>query len=198
MSPIGLKVGKALGSQENWIIILVAFALGLVTILCEPAVHVLTTQIEEISDGQLKRGTVLATLSIGVGIAIMLSMIRTLFQFSIMYYIIPGYLIALILMFFIPDIYTAIAFDSGGTASGPMAVSFMLPVIIGVYSNKNGLDEGVEFYQDCFGAVALIALTPILAIEVLGVAYQFKQIAALRSIREEISDSRSAEIIHFN
>ena len=198
MSPIGLKVGIALGVQENWIIILIAFALGLVTILCEPAVHVLTTQIEEISDGQLKRGTVLATLSIGVGVAIMLSMIRTLYQFSIMYYIITGYLLALVLMFFVPDIYTAIAFDSGGTASGPMAVSFMLPVIIGVYSNKTGLTEGVEFYQDCFGAVALIALTPILAIEVLGLAYQFKQIAALRIIREEISDSRSAEIIHFN
>ena len=198
MSPIGLKVGKALGMQENWIIILIAFALGLVTILCEPAVHVLTTQIEQISDGQLKRGTVLATLSIGVGIAIMLSMIRTLFHFSIMYYIIPGYLLALVLMFFIPDIYTAIAFDSGGTASGPMAVSFMLPVIIGVYSYKSGLTEGVEFYQDCFGAVALIALTPILAIEALGLAYQFKQVLALRSIREEISDSRSAEIIHFN
>lgn len=198
MSPIGLKVGKALGTQENWIIILVAFALGLVTILCEPAVHVLTTQVEEISDGQLKRGTVLATLSIGVGIAIMLSMIRTLYQFSIMYYIIPGYLLALMLMFFIPDIYTAIAFDSGGTASGPMAVSFMLPVIIGVYSYKTGLVDGVSFYQDCFGAVALIALTPILAIEALGIAYQFKQWAALRSIREEISDSRSAEIIHFN
>ena len=198
MSPIGLKVGKALGSQENWIIIIIAFALGLVTILCEPAVHVLTTQIESISDGQLKRGTVLATLSIGVGIAIMLSMIRTLLQFSIMYYIIPGYLLALILMFFVPDIYTAIAFDSGGTASGPMAVSFMLPVIIGVYSYKNNITVGVEFYQDCFGAVALIALTPILAIEVLGLAYQFKQALALRSIREEISDSRSAEIIHFN
>ena len=198
MSPIGLKVGKALGDQENWIIILVAFGLGLVTILCEPAVHVLTTQIEEISDGQLSKATVLATLSIGVGIAIMLSMIRTLYQFSIMYYIIPGYLIALMLMFFIPDIYTAIAFDSGGTASGPMAVSFMLPVIIGVYSNKTGLERGVEFYQDCFGAVALIALTPILAIEVLGLAYQFKQVLALRNIRAEISDSRSSEIIHFN
>ena len=101
-------------------------------------------------------------------------------------------------MFFIPDIYTAIAFDSGGTASGPMAVSFMLPVIIGVYSNKTGLERGVEFYQDCFGAVALIALTPILAIEVLGLAYQFKQVLALRNIRAEISDSRSNEIIHFN
>ena len=198
MSPVGLKVGQALGNQENWVIILIAFALGLVTILCEPAVHVLTTQIEAISDGQLSRPTVLATLSIGVGIAIMLAMIRTLFQFSIMYYIIPGYLVALVLMFFIPDIYTAIAFDSGGTASGPMAVSFMLPVIIGVYSQQTGLTKGVEFYKDCFGAVALIALTPILAIEVLGLAYQFKQVLALRNIRAEISDSRSSEIIHFN
>ena len=198
MSPIGLKVGKALGEQENWIIILIAFGLGLVTILCEPAVHVLTNQIEEISDGQLSKSTVLATLSIGVGIAIMLSMIRTIYQFSIMYYIIPGYLLALLLMFFVPDIYTAIAFDSGGTASGPMAVSFMLPVIIGVYSERTGLTKSVDFYKDCFGAVALIALTPILAIEVLGLAYQFKQALAVRAIRAEITDSRSDEIIHFN
>ena len=198
MSPIGLKVGMALGLQEDWVIILIAFGLGLVTILCEPAVHVLTTQIESISDGQLKKSTVLITLSVGVGIAICLSMIRTLFDFSIMYYVIPGYAASLLLMFAIPDIYTAIAFDSGGTASGPMAVSFILPLIIGVYSKKNGdLMSGVSFYSDCFGVVALIALTPILAVQVLGLVSKFQQLAALRVIRGEISDGRNDEIIHF-
>lgn len=199
MSPIGLEVGKSLGNQADWIIILVAFALGLVTILCEPAVHVLTTQIETISDGQLKKTTVLAALSIGVGIAICLSMIRTLLNFSIMYIVVPGYALSIALMFVVPKIYTAIAFDSGGTASGPMAVSFILPLIIGVYSKKNGdLTSGVSFYSDCFGVIALIALTPILAIQILGLVYQFKQIRVLNIIKNQIQDSRNDEIIHFN
>lgn len=199
MSPIGLEVGKSLGEQADWIIILVAFALGLVTILCEPAVHILTTQIETISDGQLKKTTVLVALSIGVGIAICLSMIRTLLNFSIVYVVVPGYALSIVLMFFVPKIYTAIAFDSGGTASGPMAVSFILPLIIGVYSKKNGnLTSGVSFYSDCFGVIALIALTPILAIQILGLVYQFKQIRVLNIIKNQIQDSRNDEIIHFN
>lgn len=198
MTPIGLTVGKELGSQADWLIVLVAFALGLVTILCEPAVHVLTNQIEQISDGQLKKRTVLIALSIGVGVAIGLSMIRTLLKFSIMYYIIPGYLLSLVLMFFTPDIYTAIAFDSGGTASGPMAVSFILPLIIGVYSEKTGLTEGVEFYRDSFGVVALIAMTPIIAIQVLGLVSQFKQMYAFSVMRSQAHDIRNNEIIHFD
>lgn len=198
MSPIGLTVGKALGQKPDWLIILVALALGLVTILCEPAVHVLTIQIEQISDGQLKKKTVLITLSIGVGIAICLSMIRALLKFSIMYYIIPGYLISLVLMFVTPDIYTAIAFDSGGTASGPMAVSFILPLIIGVYSQKTGLVEGTEFYRDSFGVVALIALTPIIAVQILGLVTMVKQLYALHLMRMNSNDARNSEIIHFN
>ena len=198
MAPIGLEVGKSLGSQADWIVIAIAFARGLVTILCEPAVHVLTVQIEAISDGQLKKKTVLFTLSIGVGIAICLAMVRTIFKFSIMYYIVPGYVISLVLMFFVPDIYTAIAFDSGGTASGPMAVSFVLPLIIGVYSVREGIDKGVSFYSDAFGVVALIALTPILAIQLLGLASQFKRSYALYVMRSQIADERNSEIIHFN
>lgn len=198
MSPIGLEVGKQLGGDAEWLIILIAFVIGLVTILCEPAVHVLTVQIEAISDGQLKKGTVLLALSIGVGIAIGLSMIRTLFNFSIMYYVVPGYLISLVLMFFVPDIYTAIAFDSGGTASGPMAVSFVLPLIIGVYSSRTGVTESISFYTDCFGVVALIALTPIIAIQLLGLASKFKTMHALRLVRNQFADNRNDEIIHFN
>lgn len=198
MSPIGLVVGEELGAKPDIVIIIVAFVLGLVTILCEPAVHVLAVQIEQISDGQLKKRTILFALSIGVGVAIGLSMIRTLFKFSIMYYIVPGYIISLAMMFYVPDIYTAIAFDSGGTASGPMSVSFILPLIIGVYSKKNNLTVGTEFYKDAFGVVALIALTPILAIQILGAVSNLKQAWALRDMRAEISDARNSEIIHFN
>ena len=198
MSPIGLLVGKQLAAQQDYVIIIIAFIIGMVTILCEPAVHVLTTQIEDISDGQLRKKTVLLTLSIGVGIAICLSVIRTLLNFSIMYYIIPGYFISLVLMFMVPDLYSSIAFDSGGTASGPMAVSFVLPLIIGLYSARTGLDAGVEFYQTSFGVVALIALTPIIAIQTLGLVSKFKSIHALRVMREQLSDARNSEIIHFS
>ena len=198
MQPIGLTVGKALANQQDWVIILVAFALGLVTILCEPAVHVLTEQIEVISDGQLKKRTVLITLSLGVGVAICLSVIRTIFNFSILYYIVPGYGLSLILMFFVPDIFTAIAFDSGGTASGPMSVSFILPLVIGLYSAKNGgLDHSTLFYENGFGVVALIALTPIIAIQILGLSTKVKEVYSLYVMRHQIRDSRNDEIIHF-
>ena len=198
MSPIGLKVGKELADQDNWLIILIAFFIGCVTILCEPAVHVLTTQVEDMSDGQLKKITVLITLSLGVGAAICLSVIRTIFGFSIMYYIIPGYLISLVMMFVVPDLYTAIAFDSGGTASGPMAVSFVLPLIVGIFSERSGLTEGVEFYESAFGVVSMVAMTPILAIQILGLTSKFKTMYALHIVKNQIHDVRNNEIIHFN
>ena len=198
MSPIGLLVGKQLAGQENYVIIIIAFIIGMVTILCEPAVHVLTTQIENISDGQLKKRTVLLTLSIGVGLAIFLSVIRTLYSFSIMYIVVPGYLTSLLLMFAVPDLYSAIAFDSGGTASGPMAVSFVLPLIIGIYSVRSGYTSDISFYETSFGVVALIALTPIIAIQLLGLMSKFKTMYALKIMREQLTDSRNNEIIHFN
>ena len=198
MSPIGLKVGQELANEPDWLVIVIAFVIGAVTILCEPAVHVLTTQIEDMSSGQLKKGTVLVTLSIGVGAAICLSVIRAIFKFSIMWYIIPGYLISLTMMFFVPDLYTAIAFDSGGTASGPMAVSFVLPLVIGLFSSKNGITHGVEFYDSAFGVVSMVALTPIMAIQLLGLANKFQTIHALHVVRDQIHDVRNNEIIHFN
>lgn len=197
MSPIGQLVGTSLAGQSDWIIILVCFFLGLVTILCEPAVHVLTTQMEQISEGQIKKKTVLIALSIGVGVAICLSAIRTLFEFSIMWYIVPGYIISILLMFVVPDIYTAMAFDSGGTASGPMAVSFILPMIIGIYSVRIGQTESVLFYENAFGVIAMIALTPIIAIQSLGLVVDIKNAQALRIMRTSTQDARNSEIIHF-
>ena len=197
MSPIGLKVGLKIGNQPEWVLIVIAFVIGCVTILCEPAVHVLTTQIEDMSNGQLKKGVVLATLSIGVGIAICLSVIRTLFNFSIMYYIIPGYMISLVMMFIVPELYTAIAFDSGGTASGPMAVSFVLPLVIGILSTRIEKTSGVEFYESAFGVVSMVAMMPILAVQLLGLASKLQTIHALHVVRDQIHDERNNEIIHF-
>lgn len=195
MSPMGDIVGRGVGAQADWIIILISFIIGLVTILCEPAVHVLTTQIEKVSSGQVKKGTVLLTLSLGVGIAIGLSAIRAIYDFSILYLIVPCYTLALVLMFVCPDIYTAMAFDSGGTASGPMSTSFVLPMIIGIVSVVGGTTP--NYYETGFGVVALIAITPIIAIQILGVVQNIKQASLIRLMRKGTMDVEDAQIIHF-
>ena len=207
MKPMGDIVGRALGvywDDKSWVIILVCFIIGLVTILCEPAVHVLTSQMETISSGQIKKPTVLITLSLGVGIAIMLAGIRAIYNFSILYYMIPGYIISLVLMFVCPDIFTAMAFDSGGTASGPMSTSFVLPMIIGIYSvigNAKASEDSayaLSYYGNAFGVVALIALTPIIAIQILGVTMEFKQVWRRYMAYKSVTEADDAQVIHFN
>jgi hypothetical protein len=118
--PIGYKLGTQLG-ENPWVLAIAGFILGLVVVLAEPAVHVLNKQVEEITDGNVSKTSMLIALSVGVGISICLSMIRIIFDFSLLYYLIPGYFISLGLSFFVPRMYTAIAFDSGGVASGPLA-----------------------------------------------------------------------------
>ncbi len=194
MNPMGTYIGEQLALQPNFVIVIICLILGLVTILCEPAVHVLTGQIEAISDGRIKKTTVLLTLSIGVGLAIMLAAIRAIYGFSIMYYIVPGYAISLALMFICNDTYTAIAFDSGGTASGPMSVSFILPMIIGL---TVGLGNGDKIYELAFGVVGLIALTPIIGIQFLGVYEKIKAYRSLVFMRRQKYAEDDAQIIHF-
>lgn len=196
MTPIGHHVGTLLGLKSSWIIILIALLIGLVTIICEPAVHVLTIQIEEVSDGRVSRYKVLFALSIGVGLAIALAVIRTIYNFSILYYMIPGYIISLSLMFVCPDIFTAMAFDSGGTASGPMASSFVLPMIVGITSALYGQDA--NYFEHSFGVIALIALTPIITIQILGVIEKAKVAKAKYVMRRHIYNAEDAQIIHFN
>ena len=204
MSPIGSIVGQNLALQNNWVIVAVAFVIGLVTITCEPAVHVLTKQIESISDGRITKLTVLLTLSIGVGVAIGLAALRAVFQFSILYIIVPGYVIVLALSFFTPDIYTAIAFDSGGTASGPMSASFVLPMIVGIVAKRAGYWDGNEImgvtndiYEYGFGVVAMIAMTPIIAIQILGIVQQIKSSKAYNVMRRHVYSIEDAQIINF-
>lgn len=204
MTPLGNLIGKNIGYFDNNIIILLAFVFGLVSILCEPAVHVLTTQMETISDGRVSKRTVLIALSIGVGVAIGLSAIRALYNINIMYIVVPGYGLALILMFACPNIFTAMAFDAGGTASGPMSTSFVLPMIVGVTVSKatqNGIQDENELamlqYNDAFGVVALIALTPIIAIQLLGLISNMKVTYKRYAARKEILSKDDAQIIHF-
>ena len=179
--PIGYKMGLELAKNPTLLAIF-GFIIGLVVVLAEPAVHVLNKQVEDITDGTVSKKSMLIALSIGVGVSICLSMIRIIFDFSILYYLIPGYFISLGLSFFVPKMYTAIAFDSGGVASGPLTSTFILPFAVGACSVILG-DSSIM--SNAFGIVAMVAMTPLITIQLLG----FRAIMSQR-VREKIEMNR--------
>ena len=203
MTPFGYVVGKNIGVLPDLIIILIAFFIGFATILCEPAVHVLTKQMEVVSDGRITKKVVLISLAIGVGTAIALAAFRAVYNFNILYIVVPGYILSLVMMFFCPGIYTAMAFDSGGTASGPMSSSFVFPLVVGIvtslYSIKPIESKSLAdtIYSNGFGVVALIALIPIIVIQILGIKETLSNARLNYYIRKEIVDKDDAQIIHF-
>ena len=162
--PIGFKMGQELANNvPRAVLIGISFVLGLVTVLAEPAVHVLKKQVEDITGGTVTQRSMLIALSCGVGISIGLSMLRIVLGFNILYYLIPGYFISLGLSFFVPPLYTAIAFDSGGVSSGPLTSSFILPFAVGACAALGG-----NILSDAFGVVAMVAMTPLITIQILG------------------------------
>ncbi|QTQ14297.1 DUF1538 domain-containing protein [Treponema parvum] len=168
---LGVLLGTlALNNGGLWTFMLVGTGLliGAVVVCAEPAVWVLTDQVELISGGTIKRKVLLVFLASGAAIAIALAMLRSLFGFNIMYVLIPGYAVALILMIFCPDLFTAIAFDSGGVASGPISSTFVLSFTLGA-SQASGA------HSDAFGVIALIAMTPLIAIQILGLVFNYKK-----------------------
>ena len=166
----------------------------MVVVLAEPAVHVLNMQVEEVTGGQVTRRQMLIAMSVGVGISIGLSMIRLLAGFSVLYYLIPGYILSLGLSFFIPPLYTAIAFDSGGVASGPLTSSFILPMAIGACVSANGSNAVLE---QAFGIVAMVAMTPLITIQTLGFKSVVQQhLRTQRSIKRILA-ADDAQIIYF-
>ncbi len=163
--PIGYKLGTELANNKI-VAIIFALVIGMVVVLAEPAVHVLNKQVEEITDGTVSRKSMMIALSIGVGLSICLSIVRIIFDFSILYYLIPGYMISLGLSFFVPGLYTAIAFDSGGVASGPLTSTFILPFAVGVcYGVTGGVDS---ILSNAFGIVSMVAMAPLITIQLLG------------------------------
>ena len=163
--PIGFKLGTEIASNKIFAVIF-ALVIGMVVVLAEPAVHVLNKQVEEITEGTVSKKSMMIALSIGVGLSICLSIVRIIFDFSILYYLIPGYMISLGLSFFVPGLYTAIAFDSGGVASGPLTSSFILPFAVGVCAAlPNGIDN---ILSNAFGIVAMVAMAPLITIQLLG------------------------------
>ena len=192
--PIGYRIGNVLGGLNKWFLIPLGLVIGVLVVLAEPAIHVLNEQVEEITGGYVRKRAMLTGLCIGVGAAITLSMVRIIFGFSLIYYIIPGYFLSFALSLFVPPVYTAIAFDSGGVASGPMTSGFILPFAIGACMGIRGADS---VWQDAFGVVALVAMTPLITIQFLG----FKAIVS-NKIRERramkrILDADDQQIINF-
>ncbi len=194
--PIGFAVGSAIAAQDTYAIILFAFVLGLVVVLAEPAIQVLTKQVDDLTNGGISKKSLLISLSIGVACSICLSIIRVIFDFSILYYLVPGYLLTFALSFFIPKIYTAIAFDSGGVASGPLTSSFILPFAIGV-CNALYPNSGDKILMNAFGVVSMVAMTPLISIQLLG----FREIMSKKLTKKirmrRITASDDEQIIEF-
>lgn len=174
--PAGSKLGSVLGSLAYngsliWVLLLatIGFIFGAVVVCAEPAVWVLTEQVESISGGTIKRKVMLVALSLGVACSIGISMLRVLYGFSLWYVLLPGYALALLMMIWCPPLFVGIAFDSGGVASGPMTSTFILSFALGVASSCGGNPA-----TDAFGVIALVAMTPLIAIQALGIVFKVK------------------------
>ena len=171
-TPVGAHLGESLVQSDfRWIIVPIGMVMGYFIVAAEPAVHVLKRQVEDVTAGIISGRLLSLTLSIGVSAAIGIAMLRILTGVSILWVIIPGYVISLALTFFVPDIFTSIAFDSGGVASGPMTATFLLPFAVGACTAV----EGGNIVTDAYGLVALVAMTPLIAIQILGLVYKIKQ-----------------------
>ena len=193
--PIGYKLGSLMAENKVALAIF-GFALGMVVVLAEPAVHVLTKQVEEVTIGAVKKKTMLIALCIGVAISIMLAMLRIIFNFSLLYYLIPGYLISLGLAFFVPSIFTGIAFDSGGVASGSLTSSFILPFAIGACISVNGV-ASENLLGTGFGIVAMVAMTPLITIQLLGFKSVVQRKVVAKHRLKTIISSEDEQIINF-
>ena len=174
-SQAGAELGKKLGNLAitnggAWYILLIGtgLALGAIIVCAEPAVWVLSEQVEHVSGGTIKRKVLLVFLSVGTAVAIGLSMWRSVSGFNLKLILVPGYIISMILMIFCPSLFSGIAFDSGGVASGPLTSTFVLSFTLGAANGGNG-------GNDSFGVIALVAMMPLLAIQIMGIIFKMKQ-----------------------
>ena len=168
--PAGTYLGNVLaGASYRWLLVPIGAVIGYFIVKAEPAVYVLNHQVEEITDGAISAKAMGTSLSLGVAASVALAMTRVLTGISIMWFLLPGYAIALGLSFVVPKIFTAIAFDSGGVASGPMTATFLLPLAQGACAAVGG-----NLTTDAFGVVAMVAMTPLITIQILGVVTVIK------------------------
>ena len=182
--PAGQLIGETIATSDfKYALIPIGMILGYFVVSAEPAVHTLKKQVEEVTNGAISQKSIGIALSVGVSVSVGISMLRVLTGISILPVLIVGYIIPLVITFFVPPIYTGIAFDSGGVASGPMATTFILPFAIGACTAVGG-----NIMTDAFGIVAMIAMTPLITIQVLGFIGKTKQDRMMKKIHSEIAE----------
>ena len=180
---IGGLLGEMMGKLDYfWIVVPIGMIIGFFVVTAEPSVQVLTEQVFDITDGAIPKKALSLSLGIGVAFSIGLTMLRIIFKIPIMYLLGPGYLIAIVLTFFVPDIFTAVAFDSGGVASGAMTTGFVLPFATGFCAAIGG-----DVSVDGFGLVAMVAMTPLIAIQILGLVYKIKMAKLKKKDKKDVS-----------
>ena len=168
--PAGNYLGQVLtGQSYHWVIIPIGMLIGYFIVKAEPAVYVLNKQVEEVTDGAISAQAMGMALSAGVSISVGLAMVRVLTGISILWFLIPGYAVAIGISFVVPKLFTAIAFDAGGVASGPMTATFLLPLAQGACVAVGG-----NIVTDAFGVVAMVAMTPLITVQLMGLAAQLK------------------------
>jgi hypothetical protein len=182
--PVGQFLGSELASSPlKWVLVPLGVVIGYFIVAAEPAVHVLNKQVEEISAGAIPQKVMHRGLAIGMSIALGVTMARILLGIHLMWILVPGYAFAMILTFFVPKIFTGIAFDSGGVCSGPMTSTFLLPLAMGACEGIKG-----DLMTDAFGIVAMVAMTPLIIIQAMGLIYQFK----LKKLEKQAEEEKEA------
>ena len=180
--PAGRLIGAKIASGDmKYLLIPLGALMGFFVVSAEPAVHTLKKQVEEITNGSVSQKSIGLALSIGVGVSVGIAMLRVLTGIPVLPILIVGYALSLVISFYVPPIYTGIAFDSGGVASGPMATTFILPFTIGACEALGG-----NVLSDAFGVVAMIAMTPLIAIQVMGLLGEIKRKKMLAAAKSEL------------
>lgn len=181
--PAGELIGATIAQGESpFLLVPIGMLMGYFIVSAEPAVHVLIKQVEEVSMGSISQSAMRQGLSIGVALSIGIAMLRVLTGISILWFLIPGYAISLALTFFVPQLFTGVAFDAGGVASGPMTATFLLPFAMGACEAVGG-----NLMTDAFGLVALVAMTPLVTIQLLGLAGRVRKRLADDALRAELA-----------
>lgn len=181
-----------MAEQYKWALVPIGALIGYFIVKAEPAIQVLNHQVDSVTNGAISAHSMNRCMSVGVSVSVALAMLRILLHIPILYILIPGYVIALVLTRFVPKIFVGIAFDSGGVASGPMTSTFLLPLSAGACKSLGG-----NIMTEAFGVVSLVALTPLIAIQIMGVVYQLKTRRLEKASAAETIPADSDDIVIF-
>lgn len=199
---IGQTIGKNFAINETsgnngiiWMLVFVTIT-GLIIAFAEPSIKILSKDIEDMSEGSIKKRNILIALSISIALAILASFLRIIYKFDLVYILIPGYILVFIFMFLVDDKYIGIAFDSGAVCSGTLTAAFILPIAIGFATGMNYSEQ--DIVSSSFGILSLVAMVPILTIEFIGMQSKVKQKLAYKKARERNKPDNDNEIIYFD